>query len=89
MQKYRLFFLKIFIDGSAENLMRKKSEGNEQSLEDLSSAHRRSQAKFQRIQTSCIKRIKFFLFAVYSGTSIKGTKDARYNEVSFYSTTSI
>ena len=36
---------------------KKKSEEDEQTLEELNSAHRRSQAKCQLIQTSYFKRI--------------------------------
>ena len=42
--------------------MRKKSKEDEQTLEELNSAHRRSQAKCRLKQTSYIKRIKLFLF---------------------------
>ena len=45
--------------------MRKKSKEDEQTLEELNSAHRRSQAKCQLVQTSHIKRIKLFLFSPY------------------------
>ena len=38
--------------------MRKKSKEDKPTLEELNSAHRRSQAKRKLIQTSCIKRIK-------------------------------
>ena len=44
--------------------MRKKSEEDKQTLADLSSAHCSSQAKCQLGQTSYIKQIKFFLFAI-------------------------
>ena len=37
---------------------------DEQALADLSSAHRRSEAKCQLVQTSYIKRIKVFFFAI-------------------------
>ena len=37
--------------------MRKKSKEDEQTLEELNSAHRRSQAKCQLKQTSYIKQI--------------------------------
>ena len=44
----------------------KKSKEDEQTLEELNSAHRRSQAKCQlvqtMVQTSYLKRIKLFLF---------------------------
>jgi len=46
------------------SLMRKQSKEDEQTLAELSSAHRRSQAKCQLVQTSNIKRINFFLFAI-------------------------
>ena len=42
------------------------SKEDEQTLEQLNSAHRRSQAKRQLIQTSYIKRIKLFLFSPYN-----------------------
>ena len=42
--------------------MRNKSKHDEQTLEDLNSAHHRSQAKRQLVQTSYVKRIKFLLF---------------------------
>ena len=45
------------ISVSAKKLMRKKSKEDEQTLEELNSAHRRSQAKCQLKQTSYIKRI--------------------------------
>ena len=41
--------------------MRKKRKEDEQTLEELNSAHRHSQAKFQLAQTSYMKRIKLFL----------------------------
>jgi len=44
--------------------MRKGSKEDEQTLAELNSAHRRSQAKCQLIQTSYIKQIKSFLFAI-------------------------
>ena len=40
-----------------KSLMRKKSKEDEQTLEELNSAHRRSPAKCQLVQTSYIKRI--------------------------------
>ena len=42
--------------------MRKKSKEDEQTLEELNSAHRHSQAKCKLVQTSYINRIKLFLF---------------------------
>ena len=55
------FLLPIFIYGSAKQHDDKR-EDDEQTLTELSSAHRRSQAKCQLVQTSYIKRIKLFLF---------------------------
>ena len=40
----------------------KKSKKNEQTLEELNSAQRRSQVKGQLAQTSYIKRIKLLVF---------------------------
>ena len=50
--------------------MRKKRKEDEQTLEESNSAHRRSQAKCQLLQTSYIKRIKsaFFRDRVSGGT---------------------
>ena len=47
-----------------KSLMRKKSKENEETFAKLSSAHRRSQARCQLVQTSYIKRIKLFFFAM-------------------------
>ena len=47
-----------------KSLMRKKSKEDEQTFAELNSAHRRSQAKCQLVQTSYIKRIKVFFFAI-------------------------
>ena len=47
---------------SAKKLMRTKSKKDEQTLQELNLAHRHSQAKCQLVQTSYIKRMKFFLF---------------------------
>jgi len=48
------FLLIIFIYGSAKKPNEKKSKEDEQTLAELSSAHRRSQAKCQLVQTSYI-----------------------------------
>lgn len=47
-------------------MKKKKRKQDEQTLADVSLAHRRfnSQVKRQLVQTCCIKRIKFFLFAI-------------------------
>ena len=42
----------------------KKSKDNKQTLAELSSAHRRLQAKCRLVQTSSIERIKVFFFAI-------------------------
>jgi len=42
----------------------KKSKEDEQTLAELSSAHRRLEAKCRQVQTSYIKQIKFLLFAI-------------------------
>jgi len=47
-----------------KSLMTKKSREDEQISAGLSQAHRRSQAKCQLAQTSYIKRIKVFFFAI-------------------------
>ena len=44
--------------------MRKKSKEDKQTLTELDSAHHHSQAKHQLVQTSYIKQIKLFLFAM-------------------------
>ena len=58
------FLLTILIYGSVKNPDEKKRKEDEQTLAELSSAHRRAQAKCQLVQTSCIKQIKIFLFAL-------------------------
>ena len=54
--------------------MGKKSKENEQTLEELNSAHRCSQAKCQLIQTSYIKWITVFLFSPYNQHLINQAK---------------
>jgi len=49
------FLLTIFIYGSAKKPDEKKIKENEQTLAELSSAHRRSQANCQLVQTRYIK----------------------------------
>ena len=46
--------------------MREKSKKDEQTSEEINSAHRRSQAKCQLVQTSYIKRIQLFLSLPYN-----------------------
>ena len=43
-----------------------KSKDNEQTLEELNSAHHRLQAYCELVQTSYIKRIKLLLFLPYN-----------------------
>jgi len=57
------FHLTVFIYGSAKKLDEKeKSKEDEQTFAELNSAHRRSQAKCQLVQTSYNKRILLFFF---------------------------
>ena len=62
------------ISVSTKKLTRKKSKEDKKTLEELNSAHRRSQAKCQLIQTSYIKRIKLFLFSPYNKHLINRAK---------------
>ena len=48
-------------------------------LEELNSAHRRSQAKCLLVQTSYIKRIKLFLFLPYNKNLINRAKSVWEN----------
>ena len=57
-----------------------KSKEDEQILKGLSSAHRRSQAKYRLVQTSYIKRIKLFLFLPYNKHLIKRVKSVCMRE---------
>ena len=60
--------------------MSKKSKQDEQTLEELiNSAHRRSQAKCQLVQTSYIKRIKLLLFLPYNKHVINQAKSVWEN----------
>ena len=61
--------------------MRKiKGKEDEQTLEELNSAHRLSQAKCQLIQTNYIKRIKLFLFSPYNKHLINRAKSVCMGE---------
>ena len=60
--------------------MRKKSKEGEQTLEELNSAHRRSQAKCQLIQTSYITQIKLFLFSPFNKHLINRAKSVCMEE---------
>ena len=61
---YILYIISVSV--TAKKLMRKKNKEDEQTLEELNSGHRRSQAKCQLIQTSYIKRIYLLLFSPYN-----------------------
>ena len=54
----------MFIYGSAKKPDEKKKYRGQANLAELSSAHRRTQAKCQLVQTSYIRQIKLFLFAI-------------------------
>ena len=54
--------------------MKKKSTEDKQTLEELISAHRLSQAKCHLVQTSYIKRIKLFLLLPYNKHLINRAK---------------
>ena len=58
----------------------KKSKEGEQTLEEVNSAHRRSQAKCQLVQTSYIERIKLFLFLSYNKHLINRAKSVCMGE---------
>ena len=60
--------------------MRRKSKEDEQTLEELNSAPRRSQAKRQLVQPSYIKRIKLFLFLPYNKRLINRAKSVCMGE---------
>ena len=60
--------------------MRKKWKEAEQTLEELNSAHRRSQGKCQFLQTSYIKRVKLFLFLPYNKHLINRAKSVCMGE---------
>ena len=60
--------------------MKKRSKEDDQTSEELNSAHRRSQAKCQLLQTSYIKRIKLFLFSPYNKHLINRAKSVCMGE---------
>ena len=60
--------------------MRKKSKEDEQTLEELNSAHRLSQAKCRLKQTIYIKRIKLLLFSPYNKHLINRAKSVCMGE---------
>ena len=60
--------------------MREKRKEDEQTLKELNSAHRPSQAKCELIQTSYIKGIKLFLFTPYNKHLINRAKSVCMGE---------
>ena len=60
--------------------MRKKSKEDEQTLEELNSAYRRSQAKCKLVQTSYIKQLKLFFFLPYNKHLINRAKSVCMGE---------
>ena len=60
--------------------MRKKSKEDVQNLEELNLARHRSEAKFQLVQTSYIKRIELFLFLPYNKHLINRAKSVCMGE---------
>ena len=70
----------IFISVRAKKLMRKKSKQNKQILEELNSAHSRSQAKCKLVQPGYIKKIKLLLFLPYNKHLINRAKSVCMGE---------
>ena len=66
MQNHLLFSSNNIYFCKYQKVDEEKSKQDEQPLEELNLAHRRSQAKCQSLQTSYIKRIKLFLFLPYN-----------------------
>ena len=58
MQNYWLLSSKNIYFCKCQTADKKKSEEDEQTLEESNSAHRRSQLKWQLVQTSYLKRVK-------------------------------
>ena len=58
----------------------KKSKKDEKTSREFNSAHRRSQAKCQLLQTSYMKRIKLFLFSPYNKNLINRAKSVCMGE---------
>ena len=59
---------------------KKKSEEDEQTLEESNSAHRRSQPKWQLLQTCYLKRVKLLLFSPYNKHLINRPKSVCMGE---------
>ena len=77
MQNHCLFSSNNIYFCQCQELIRKKSKEDEQTLEELNLVHRRSQAKCQLVpgvQTNYIKRIKLLLFSPYNKHLINRAK---------------
>ena len=65
MQNHWLFSSNNIYLSKCQKTDEEKRKEDEQTLEELNSAYRRSQAKCKLVQTSYIKRLKlFFVFAI-------------------------
>ena len=80
MQNHWLFSSNNIYFCKCQKADEKKSKEDEKTLEELNSAHRRSQAKCQLIQTSYIKQIKLFLFSPYNKHLINRAKSVCMGE---------
>ena len=80
MQNHWLFSSNNIYFCECQRVDEKKSKEDEQTLEELYSAHRRSQVKCQLVQTSYIKRIKLFLFFPYNKHLIDRAKSVCMGE---------
>ena len=80
MQNHWLFSSNNIYLSNCQGADEKKSKEDEQTLEELNSAHRRSQAKCQLVQTSYIKRLKLFLFLPHNKHLINRAKSVRMGE---------
>ena len=81
--KYKIiyyFHLIIFISVSVKKLLRKKVKKTCKTLEELNSAHRRSQSKCQLVKTTYIKQIRLFLFLPYNKHLINRVKSVCMGE---------
>ena len=80
MQNHWLFLSNNICFCKCQKADAKKSKEDEQTLEELNSAHRRSQEKCQSVQTSYIKQIKLFLFLPYNKNLINRAKSVCMGE---------
>ena len=80
MQNHRLLSSENIYFCKCQKADEKKSKEDEQTLEELNSAHRHSQSKCHSVQTSYIKRIKLFLFLPYNKHLINRAKSVVMRE---------